>query len=325
MDKVETASGDQALQVDGLRVAFGDFVAIPNLSFLVNFGEVHGVIGPNGAGKTTLLDAITGKTRPAEGRILLDRHTDLLALDEPKRALAGVGRKFQKPSVFEALSVRENLELALRLRPRSILGELRNWSDPRRKARADEVLEEIGLAARAETPAGALAHGQKQWLEIGMLLMQRPKLLMLDEPVAGMTATETAHTAELIRRLRRRMLEDLRAGVAASRGLDLAETADCLVRASMRHHANRPELARVLEFLEQTLPLDAETAEVKAQIQAEIVAVLALHGVAEIETAAFDLSALTKGMVEAAVQAGEQDYEALAARVSRAARGYLGV
>ena len=202
MDKVETAPGDQALQVDGLRVAFGDFVAIPGLSFLVNFGEVHGVIGPNGAGKTTLLDAITGKTRPAEGRILLDRTTDLLALDEPKRALAGVGRKFQKPSVFEALSVRENLELALRLRPRSILGELRNWGDPRRKARADEVLEEIGLAARADTPAGALAHGQKQWLEIGMLLMQRPKLLMLDEPVAGMTATETAHTAELIRRLR---------------------------------------------------------------------------------------------------------------------------
>ncbi|WP_212524835.1 urea ABC transporter ATP-binding protein UrtD [Actibacterium sp. MT2.3-13A] len=202
MDKVEVPSGDQALRVDGLRVAFGDFVAIPNLSFLVNFGEVHGVIGPNGAGKTTLLDAITGKTRPAEGRILLNRTTDLLALDEPERALAGVGRKFQKPSVFEALSVRENLELALRLRPRSILGELRNWSDPRRKARADEVLDEIGLAARAETPAGALAHGQKQWLEIGMLLMQRPKLLMLDEPVAGMTATETAHTAELIRRLR---------------------------------------------------------------------------------------------------------------------------
>ncbi|MGC9368135.1 MAG: TetR/AcrR family transcriptional regulator [Paracoccaceae bacterium] len=137
--------------------------------------------------------------------------------------------------------------------------------------------------------------------------------------------SKSAIQAELIRRLRRRMLDDLRAGVAVSRGLGLAETVDCLVRASMRHHADRPELARVLEFLEQTLPLDAETAEVKAQIGAEVMSVLAVHGVAEIETAAFDLSALTKGMVEAAVQAGEQDYEALAARISRAARGYLGV
>lgn len=197
-----TRQGAQAIQVDGLRVTFGDFIAIPNLSFIARYGEIHGVIGPNGAGKTTLLDVITGKTRPRQGKVLLDGATDLLRLSEPQIALAGVGRKFQKPSVFSALSVRENLELALRLHERSILAELRGWHDPRRGARVIEVLDEIGLSDRADAPAGILAHGQKQWLEIGMLLMQRPKLLMLDEPVAGMTDAETAHTAELVRRLR---------------------------------------------------------------------------------------------------------------------------
>jgi len=194
--------GGQAIQLDGLRVTFGDFVAIPDLSFVANYGEIHGVIGPNGAGKTTLLDVVTGKTKPRAGRVLLDGAIDLRRLTEPQIALAGVGRKFQKPSVFEALSVRENLELALRLRPRSILSELRGWGDPRRAARVSEVLAEIGLTERADAPAGVLAHGQKQWLEIGMLLMQRPKLLMLDEPVAGMTDAETARTADLVRSLR---------------------------------------------------------------------------------------------------------------------------
>jgi len=194
--------GGQAIQVDGLRVTFGDFVAIPGLTFIANYGEIHGVIGPNGAGKTTLLDVITGKTRPREGTVLLDGRIDLRQLSEPQIALAGVGRKFQKPSVFEALSVRENLELALRLRTRSILSELRGWADPRRAVRVAEVLAEIGLADRADAAAGTLAHGQKQWMEIGMLLMQRPRLLMLDEPVAGMTDAETSHTADLVRRLR---------------------------------------------------------------------------------------------------------------------------
>jgi urea transport system ATP-binding protein len=194
--------GADAIRIDGLRVAFGDFVAIPQLTFIARYGEVHGVIGPNGAGKTTMLDVITGKTRPKKGTVRLDGKLDLLGMDEPSIALAGVGRKFQKPSVFEALTVRENLETALRLKPKSILAEIRNWSDPSRKARVDEVLEEIGLNALAETSAGILAHGQKQWLEIGMLLMQRPKLLMLDEPVAGMTEEETRHTADLVRRLR---------------------------------------------------------------------------------------------------------------------------
>jgi len=196
------APGAHAIQIDSLRVAFGDFVAIPHLTFIARYGEVHGVIGPNGAGKTTMLDVITGKTKPKKGTVRLDGTIDLLGLDEPTIALAGVGRKFQKPSVFEALSVRENLETALRLKPRSILAELRNWGDPRRVARVGEVLNEIGLNDQADLSAGSLAHGQKQWLEIGMLLMQKPKLLMLDEPVAGMTEEETRHTADLVQRLR---------------------------------------------------------------------------------------------------------------------------
>lgn len=199
---IKQTQGAIAIQVDGLRVLFGDFVAIPQLTFIARYGEVHGVIGPNGAGKTTMLDVITGKTRPTNGTVRLDGRIDLLGMDESSIALAGVGRKFQKPSVFETLSVRENLETALRLKPSSILAEIRNWADPRRALRVEEVLEEIGLSTQANTPAGILAHGQKQWLEIGMLLMQRPKLLMLDEPVAGMTEEETRHTANLMRRLR---------------------------------------------------------------------------------------------------------------------------
>jgi urea transport system ATP-binding protein len=194
--------GAPAIRVEELEVAFGDFVAIPGLSFVAHYGEIHAVIGPNGAGKTTLLDVITGKTRPRAGTVTLDGGVDLLRRREPAIALAGVGRKFQKPSVFDALTVAENLELALRLEPRSLLAELRRWSDPRRRTRVAEVLGEIGLESRADALAGTLAHGQKQWLEIGMLLMQRPRLLMLDEPVAGMTERETGRTADLVRRLR---------------------------------------------------------------------------------------------------------------------------
>ena len=123
MTTATPVTGEQAIQIDGLRVVFGDFVAIPQLSFIARYGEVHGVIGPNGAGKTTMLDVITGKTRPQSGQVRLDNRIDLLGMDEPSIALAGVGRKFQKPSVFEALSVRENLETALRLHPRSILAD----------------------------------------------------------------------------------------------------------------------------------------------------------------------------------------------------------
>ena len=198
----KSAAGINAIQVENLYVSFGDFVAIPGLTFEAHYGEIHGVIGPNGAGKTTLLDVITGNTRPKKGTVRLDGSIDLLLLDETQIALKGVGRKFQKPSVFEALTVCENLEIAIRLKPKSIVSELTSWDDLERAHRVEKVLDEIGLTTDKHTPAATLAHGKKQWLEIGMLLMQQPKLLMLDEPVAGMTEEETSKTAALVRNLR---------------------------------------------------------------------------------------------------------------------------
>lgn len=197
-----STSGVNAIQVENLYVSFGDFVAIPGLTFEAHYGEIHGVIGPNGAGKTTLLDVITGNTRPKRGTVMLDGCIDLLSLDETQIALKGVGRKFQKPSVFEALTVCQNLEISIRLRPKSIAAELSSWDDFERANRVEKVLDEIGLTTEKHTLAATLPHGKKQWLEIGMLLMQQPKLLMLDEPVAGMTEEETSKTAALIRNLR---------------------------------------------------------------------------------------------------------------------------
>jgi urea transport system ATP-binding protein len=181
-----TQSPGTAIYVEGLTVAFGRFVAIRDLDFLAAFGEVHAVIGPNGAGKTTLLDVLTGKARPQRGRMLLDGRIDLATLGEAGIVRAGVGRKFQRPSVFDALTVAENLDLAAR-------GAV---------ARIPAMLETIGLAARAAAPAGTLSHGQKQWLEIGMVLVQEPRVVLLDEPVAGMSDEETAATADLVRSLR---------------------------------------------------------------------------------------------------------------------------
>lgn len=190
-----------AIVVEALTVAFGSFVALRDLTFRSDYGQVHAVIGPNGAGKTTLLDVLTGKSRPRRGRVLLDGQTDLSRLSEVQRTLAGIGRKFQKPSVFEALTVRENLDLALRLHRRSLAREVLAASGRKQDA-IGRSLETIGLASQRDEPAGVLSHGQKQWLEIGMVLISEPKLLLLDEPVAGMSDGETAHTAELLRRLR---------------------------------------------------------------------------------------------------------------------------
>jgi urea transport system ATP-binding protein len=162
---------------------------------------VRGVIGPNGAGKTTLLDVLTGKSRPRRGRVLLDGATDLARLSEVQRALAGIGRKFQRPSVFEALSVWQNLDLALRLHHHSLLREVMANTSAKQEAIA-KILQTIGLTAQAAQLAGRLSHGQKQWLEIGMVLAGEPKVLLLDEPVAGMSDEETAHTADLVRSLR---------------------------------------------------------------------------------------------------------------------------
>jgi urea transport system ATP-binding protein len=182
-----------ALVVDALTVAFGRFTALDAVSLAVDPGEVRAVIGPNGAGKTTLLDAISGVTKPVSGRVMLGDRIDLTKRSEAEIARAGVRRKFQKPSVFPALTVRENLEIGC--------GPALSSRD--RQARIAAVLGEIGLGPRAAVPAGSLAHGEKQWLEIGMVLAAEPALLLLDEPVAGLSDAETAQTAALIRSLRR--------------------------------------------------------------------------------------------------------------------------
>ncbi len=186
------------LYVDDVTVSFDGFRALNGLSFYVDPGEMRAVIGPNGAGKTTMMDVITGKTRPDSGRVLFRDRYDLTAMDEAAIASIGIGRKFQKPTVFPQHSVFENLELALAGR-RGVWPTLFARLDGRQRRRIDEVLDTIGLGAERTRPAGTLSHGQKQWLEIGMLLIQDPELLFLDEPVAGMTDAETAQTADLLR------------------------------------------------------------------------------------------------------------------------------
>jgi urea transport system ATP-binding protein len=185
------------LYLDGVTVSFDDFKALNELSLVIAPGELRTVIGPNGAGKTTMMDVVTGKTRPDKGDVLFDGMVDLTRLDEARIANLGIGRKFQKPTTFEQLSVFENLELSLRT-PRSPLATLFFTLDGASRDRIDGVLSTIGLADKALKPAGALSHGQKQWLEIGMLLMQDQRLLLLDEPVAGLSDAETEATAALI-------------------------------------------------------------------------------------------------------------------------------
>jgi len=191
---------DKRLYLEKLSVSFDGFKALDELTLLVEPGELRCIIGPNGAGKTTMMDVITGKTRPDSGTAWFGRHIDLLTLSEPEIAQVGIGRKFQKPSVFEQLTVFENLELAL-AGNRSFLKTLFARLTVAQLKRIDSVLEIIGLAEHVEVPARILSHGQKQWLEIGMLLMQDPELLLVDEPVAGMTPQEIERTARLLQSL----------------------------------------------------------------------------------------------------------------------------
>jgi urea transport system ATP-binding protein len=184
------------LYLDGVSVVFDGFRALNNLALIVDPGELRAVIGPNGAGKTTMMDCITGKTRPTAGTVTFGE-ADLTRMDEAAIANLGIGRKFQKPTVFDALTVFENLELALKA-PRGPVACLRWILSGEAEARIAATLEEIGLSDRAQDKAGILSHGQRQWLEIGMLLMQDPDLLLVDEPVAGMTDAETEHTAKLL-------------------------------------------------------------------------------------------------------------------------------
>ncbi|MFV3073730.1 urea ABC transporter ATP-binding protein UrtD [Niveispirillum fermenti] len=185
------------LYLDGVCVSFDGFRALNNLSLIIMPGEMRAIIGPNGAGKTTMMDVITGKTRPDAGAVLFDGDTDLTRLDEAGIANLGIGRKFQKPTVFESHTVWDNIDLALagRRGPFATLFH-RDGADDQRIL---EILDVIRLSGRRHVQAGSLSHGQKQWLEIGMLLAQEPKLLLVDEPVAGMTDAETAETARLLR------------------------------------------------------------------------------------------------------------------------------
>jgi len=184
------------LYLEDVSVSFDGFKAINKLSLDIAPGELRCIIGPNGAGKTTMMDIITGKTRPDEGRVFFGSTIDLLRYKESEIAQMGIGRKFQKPTVFEQLSVFENLELALKTN-KAVTSSMFFRLDSAQSDRLAEVLHTIHLNENVRGQAGNLSHGQKQWLEIGMLLMQDPKLLLLDEPVAGMTDEETERTAEL--------------------------------------------------------------------------------------------------------------------------------
>ncbi len=185
------------LYVENLSVSFDGFKALNDLNLYIDDGELRCLIGANGAGKTTLMDVITGKTAPDQGSVYFGQNIDLLKHSEPEIASLGVGRKFQKPTVFEALTVEENVELSLKAN-KGIIYNLMAKLSSEQKDKMAEVLATIHLSEYRNRPAGALSHGQKQWLEIGMLLAAEPRLLLVDEPVAGMTIQETERAAELL-------------------------------------------------------------------------------------------------------------------------------
>ena len=188
------------LYLDGITVSFDGFRALNNLSFAVEPGEMRAIIGPNGAGKTTMMDVVTGKTRPDGGDVVFDGSHDLTKLDESEIAELGIGRKFQKPTVFEMHTVEDNILLALKSDRRPLATLF--WRDSAETdRRIDGILQITRLTGVRDRVAGGLSHGQKQWLEIGMLLAQDPKLLLVDEPVAGMTDVETHQTAELLKEI----------------------------------------------------------------------------------------------------------------------------
>ncbi|MEJ6392992.1 urea ABC transporter ATP-binding protein UrtD [Gymnodinialimonas sp. 2305UL16-5] len=212
------------LELSGVSVTFDGFRAINNLSFQIGEPELRAVIGPNGAGKTTFMDIVTGKTRPDEGRMIWgDRSVSLLNMSEAQIARAGIGRKFQRPTVFEDQSVFDNLLVSLK-KDRGPLAVLFYKPSAPDRDRVEELAEEIGLADHLTTQAGILSHGQKQWLEIGMLLAQEPRLLLVDEPAAGMSGPERDHTTELLREA-----AQTRAVVVVEHDMDFVRKLDCKV------------------------------------------------------------------------------------------------
>ncbi|WP_316013276.1 urea ABC transporter ATP-binding protein UrtD [Roseobacter sp. HKCCA0434] len=212
------------MEVQGISVSFDGFRAINDLSFAIGPAELRAIIGPNGAGKTTFMDIVTGKTKPDAGAVIWgDRNIDLIGMDEARIAREGIGRKFQKPTVFEDQSVAENFMLAL-AKPRDWWSVLRFAPSQDDHARVAELAEETGLTDVLDARAGSLSHGQKQWLEIGMLLAQDPQLLLVDEPAAGMTVEERAHTTDLLKRAAR-----TRAVVVVEHDMDFVRRLDCRV------------------------------------------------------------------------------------------------
>jgi len=189
------------IYLEDVTVDFDGFKALRNLNFFVDYHELRVVIGPNGAGKTTLLDVISGKVRPVSGRVIFGKDTDLIGLHEHEIATLGIGRKFQTPSVYANLTVWENLDLSLRRASKGVFATLISRSGPAEIERIGAALETIGLTGKRDTRAGALSHGEKQWLEIGMVILQDPALLLVDEPVAGMTDRETEQTGQLLQSL----------------------------------------------------------------------------------------------------------------------------
>jgi urea transport system ATP-binding protein len=200
---MEPKTTSALLYLDGITVSFDGFKALNELSFVIEPGEMRAIIGPNGAGKTTMMDVVTGKTRPDSGEVFFAQGSyDLSRLDETEIAELGIGRKFQKPTVFDMHTVQDNLLLALK-NDRRVRATLMWESTPAQEQRIDSLLGIIRLKGVRSRVAGSLSHGQKQWLEIGMLLAQEPKLLLVDEPVAGMTDAETQQTAELLKEINR--------------------------------------------------------------------------------------------------------------------------
>lgn len=189
---------DSIIYVEGVTVSFEGFKALNKLNFIMDYGELRVVIGPNGAGKTTLLDLICGRVRPIEGRVIFGDQTDICSLPEHEIVRLGIGRKFQTPSIFRNMTVFENMELACRESGRTVVSALFSRSRDGIRAKIFSVLEQIGLAGEAQEEADTLSHGAKQWLEIGMVMVQDPKLMLIDEPVAGMTKKETEKTAQLL-------------------------------------------------------------------------------------------------------------------------------
>ena len=237
------------LYLEGVSVSFDGFKAIDDLNLYLDTGELRCLIGPNGAGKTTIMDIITGKTRPDSGRVWFGRNIDLLRLNEPQIARAGIGRKFQKPTVFERQRVFDNLELAMAC-DKGVWPTLFARLSAAQREVIETVLETIGLQEQRWRPAGALSHGQKQWLEIGMLLMQDPHLLLLDEPVAGMTHQEMERTAELLGRLAGRhtvvvVEHDMDFVRAIARKVTVLHQGRVLAEGSMEEVQNNPRVVEV--------------------------------------------------------------------------------